>query len=271
LLNYDYEVGESSFQYGKYEYINIIGGNPQIEESAFSSCEKLKEINITDCNIEVDKYGFYNGGKDMAITFNNCTGTIDESAFQYCDAVSIEINNCDLEINKSAFSSCEDLEYISFSNSKLTTEEYAFYNGGDSAIVEMTDCELYFDDSAFQYCSIESLTINGSSVDMEKSVFSSCEDLTTVTIDCDSVILGEYAFYNCKDLIDVSICDNSKSENEISIDDSAFQYCEDLESVTIGSGTIKIGKYVFSGSDKNPTITIAGQTYTADQIRDGIK
>ena len=63
---------------------------------------------------------------------------------------------------------------------------------------------------------------------MEDSAFSSCKDLVTVKIDCDSVALGEYAFYNSEDLIRVSICEYSKSDNNIEIDDRAFRYCKRL-------------------------------------------
>jgi hypothetical protein len=271
FIDCEYEIGEYSFEYGEYKTINFIGGNPQIEKSAFAACEKLNEVNFVDCNIQIGEYGFYDGGKDMSITFNNCTGTIGEYSFEYCDAVSIEINNCDLEIDKSAFAALDNVTSIKFADSTITTDEYAFYGSGDEAIIEVTGCTLYFDEYAFEYGSFASVTIIGDSLEIERSAFAACEDLTTVVIDCGKVVLDEYAFYSCKDLVEVSICDNSESDNEISIDDYAFEYCEDLESVTIGNGTIKIGKYVFTGSDNNPAIIIAGQTYTADQIRDGIK
>jgi hypothetical protein len=106
---------------------------------------------------------------------------------------------------------------------------------------------------------------------MGTSAFSSCEDLTTIKIDCSIVTLDEYAFYSCEDLINVSICENSEPDNNIMIDDRAFQYCKRLENVTIGNGSVTIGEYVFSGCADNLTISIAGKNYTADSIKDGIK
>lgn len=105
---------------------------------------------------------------------------------------------------------------------------------------------------------------------MGENVFSSCEDLTDITIDCDNVTIGEYAFMSCEDLKSVSICDNGKSDNKIEIDDRAFQYCERLASVKVGSGDIKIGSYVFSGCAEGLTINVAGKQYTADSIKNGI-
>ncbi len=231
----------------------------------------MVSISFSDCNIQADEYAFYSCGKDADVTFSNCTGVIEENAFQYGDFLSLTMSNCELKIGKSAFSSCEDLTSVVFTDSTLETEEYAFYGCGDSATVEMTNCSLTFDDMTFQYSSLESLTITGSKVDMGDSVFSSCEDLAAVNIDCDSVILGEYAFYGCEDLINVAICENSKSDNEIKIDNYTFQYCKRLETATIGNGNIEIGEYVFSGCADNLAITVAEGNYTADAIKDGLK
>lgn len=160
---------------------------------------------------------------------------------------------------------------IVFKDSTLETEEYAFFSCGDKAKVEMTNCSLIFDDRTFQYSSLESLTITGSKVEMGDSVFSNCEDLVAINIDCDAVILGEYAFFSCEDLIDVKICENSKSDNDIKIDDRAFQYCEELITVAIGNGNVEIGEYVFSGCADDLEITVAGKNYTADAIKSGLK
>lgn len=135
----------------------------------------------------------------------------------------------------------------------------------------MINCAITLDERVFQYSSLASLTITGSEVEMGKSAFSSCEDLTTIQIGCSTVTLDEYAFYSCEDLISVSICENSELDNNISIDDRAFQYCKRLESVTIGNGSVSIGEYVFSGCADNLTISIAGKNYTADSIKDGLK
>ena len=270
LINYDYEIDKFAFQYGEFTTLNIIGGNPVIEKSAFSSCEDLVSISFNDCNIEVGEYAFFSCGKDADISFSNCTGFIDERAFQYGDFINLTINNCELEIDESAFSSCEELTSIAFTNSTITIGEYAFFSCGDSADVEMIDCSVVLDERAFQYCSLNSLMISGSKIEMEDSAFSSCEDLTTVKIDCDTVTLGEYAFFGCEDLTSVSICENAKSDNNIKIDDRAFQYCKRLDSIIIGSGNISVGEYVFSGCSDNLAISISGNTYTANSIQKGL-
>ena len=270
FINYNYEIDKYAFQYGEFTTLNIIGGSPTFKKSCFSSCKDLTSISFSDCNIEVDEYAFFSCGKDANITFTNCTGLIDERAFQYGDIINLTFINCELEIDKSAFSSCEELTSIVFTDSTIKADEYAFFSCGDSAVVEMNNCSVVLDERVFQYSSLDSLTITGSTVEIGESAFSSCDDLNTVTIDCGSVTLDEYAFYSCEDLVSVSICDNSKSDNDIDIDDRTFQYCKRLNTVTIGSGSVTIGEYVFSGSSDSLNISIAGKTYTADSIKNGL-
>ena len=271
LENYSYEVDKRAFQYGEFKKVNIIGGNPIIKESAFSSCEDLTAITFKDCKLQINEYAFLSSGKDAEVSFTNCTGLIDKRAFQYGDFASLTISKSELEIDNSAFSSCEELTSVTFSDSTVTAGEYAFLSCGDSAVVEIKNCSLTLDNRAFQYASLSSLSIGGSKVEMGDSVFSSCEDLTTVKIDCTSVTLGEYAFMSCKDLTNISICDNSASDNEIEIDDRAFQYCEKLESVKIGNGNVKIGEYSFSSCAENLEISVAGKAYTAKELEKGLK
>lgn len=271
LENYSYEVDKRAFQYGEFKKVNIVGGNPIIKESAFSSCEDLTAITFKDCKLQINEYAFLSSGKDAEVSFTNCTGLIDKRAFQYGDFASLTISKSELEIDNSAFSSCEELTSVTFSDSTVTAGEYAFLSCGDSAVVEIKNCSITLDDRAFQYASLSSLSISGSKAEIGDSAFSSCEDLEKVNIDCTSVTLGEYAFMSCKDLTNVSICDNSASDNEIEIDDRAFQYCEKLESVKIGKGNVKIGEYAFSSCADKLSVSAAGKSYTAKELEKGLK
>ncbi len=270
LVNGMYVVDDYAFQYGEFSTLNIVGGSPIINKSAFSSCEDLKSVSIRDCNLQAGEYAFFSCGKGADIVFSNCTGTIEQYAFQYSDFVSLTIDKCDLEIEKSAFSTCEDLVSIKVTDSVVEAGEYSFFGCGDSAVVEMTGCSLTADDYAFQYSSLDSLLFRGSRFEVGKSAFSSCDDLNSVIIDCDLIDLDEYAFFCCEDLASVSLCENTKETNEIVIDDYAFQYCKRLETVSIGAGNIEIGRYVFTGCSDGLIISNAGNTYTAESIKDGL-
>ena len=270
LLNYNYEVDERAFQYGKFETLYIIGGSPEIDDSAFFSCDDIETITFQNCNIEIGEYSFMSCGDDAVLTFIDCTGHIDERAFQYSDFESISFTNCDLELDDSSFSSCDNVKVLTISDSTISVGEYTFMSFGKDANIEIINSDVEFDDRAFQYSSINSLKINGGTIEIGDSVFSNCKDLTEVTIDCNNIFIGEYAFMSCEDLINVSICDNGNANNKIEIDDRAFQYCKRLADVKIGSGNVKIGSYVFNNCADNLTITVAENSYTADSIKNGI-
>ena len=261
LLNGSYEVEEQAFQYGEMKEVRIIGGAPIIGDSAFSACEDLTHITFQDCNVQLGEYAFWGCGKDAEVVFTNCTGTVDKYAFQYSDLASLSIDQCDLTIEESAFASCEALTTITFQNSTLTAGEYAFFSVGDKAIVQAESCALTLDDWAFQYASLSELTITGDKTELGEGAFGSCEDLTAVTIDCPTVTLGEYSFSGCEDLTTVVICDNGLTDNTITIDDYAFQYNDKLASITVGSGTVETGEYLFSGCPDDLSVSIAGKDY----------
>ena len=193
LINYNYEIGERAFQYGEFEILNIIGGNPVFDDSAFSSCEDIETITFQNCNIETGEYSFMSCGKDAILTFNDCTGYIDERAFQYGDFESISFINCDLELDDNSFSSCENVKLLTISDSTISAGEYSFMSVGKSAVIEIINSDIKFDDRAFQYASLKTLNVSGGTVEMCDNVFSNCEDLTDVTINCD-ISMGEYVF-----------------------------------------------------------------------------
>lgn len=270
LVSYNYEIDERAFQYGEFKTLNIIGGSPVFGESAFSSCENIEKITFQNCKIETNEYSFMSCGKDAVLTFTNCTGYVDERTFQYGDFESISFTGCDLELDDSSFSSCENVKELIILDSKITANEYSFISMGKSADIKITDSNIKLEDRAFQYSSLNTININGGTLEMGDSVFSSCEDLTDIVIDCDNISIGEYAFMSCEDLVNVSICDNENIDNQIEIDDRAFQYCKRLSAVKIGNGETKIGSYAFNDCADDLTIIVAGKNYTADSIKNGI-
>ena len=261
LLNVSCEVEESAFSYSEITALHIIGGEPVIGQSAFSGCEDLENITFQDSNFLLEKGSFFGIGKDAVVSFSGCTGTIEENAFPYSDLHTLSIADCNLTIVNNAFSSCEDLTGISMLDSRIVVEDSALFGEGDEADVQAVNISLTLEDGAFQYASLNSLSLSGESLEIGASAFFCCEDLATINMDSPAVTIGEYAFYSCEDLVSVSICENDRTDNVISIEDQAFAYCRDLTTAVIGDGTVEIGDEVFSECAKDLTITIAGQSY----------
>lgn len=252
------ELDKKAFQSCEAEKLVITGCDLVIGENAFSYCEDIGEVYISNSILETNSYAFYDTGKDMSVTILNCTGNLDDKAFQSCDIVSLTIQDSTLELGKSVFSYCEDLVEITFNNSGIDMDEYAFYDCGDDTIVTMTDCELNMEDKAFQTCGLISLTIEGGETVMGDSTFSYCEELTDIVIGAGNLELGSYCFYECTSLVNVSIAERSEDDSlEIILDDNAFQSCS-AKNVVIGRGNIELGDSVFSYCENLVNVEIKG-------------
>lgn len=252
------ELDTKAFQSCEAKKIVISGCDLQVGKNAFSYCDDVEEVCITGSNIEVETYAFYDTGKDMNVKIVNCTGVLDEKAFQSCGIEDLTISNSSLELGENVFSYCEDLISVSMENSTLEIGTYAFYDSGDDATVTFTGCDLDMDDKAFQCCGLVTLNISGSDTVMGENTFSYCEDLTDVVIGANNIEIGTYSFYDCTSLVNVSIAADSEDDNlELFIDDEAFQSCS-VQNVVIGRGNIELGDNAFSYCEDLVSVEIKG-------------
>lgn len=252
------ELDTKAFQSCEAEKIVITGCDMVIGENAFSYCEDVTEIYISGSNIEVETYAFYDTGKDMNVKIVNCTGLLDEKAFQSCGIAELTINNSALELDENVFSYCEDLTTVTFDNSTVEIGTYAFYDSGDDAAVTFTNCGLDINDKAFQNCGLTTLNISSSETVMGDNAFSYCEDLTDVIIGVGNTEIGTYSFYDCASLVNVSIAADSEDDNLVLvIDDKAFQSCS-VQNVVIGRGNVELGDNAFSYCEDLVNVDIKG-------------
>ena len=252
------ELDKKAFQSCETEKIVITGCDMVIGENAFSYCEDVSEVIISGSNIEVETYAFYDTGKDMNVKILNCTGVLDEKAFQSCGIADLTINGSTLELGENVFSYCEDLTAVAFDSSTVEIGTYAFYDSGDDATVTFSNCGLDIDDKAFQSCGITTLNISGSETVMGDNAFSYCEDLTDVIIGVGNTEIGIYSFYDCTSLENVSIAADSEDDSlSLVIDDKAFQSCS-VQNVVIGRGNVELGDNAFSYCENLVGVEIKG-------------
>ena len=252
------ELDKKAFQSCETEKIVITGCDMVIGENAFSYCEDVTEVIISGSNIEVETYAFYDTGKDMNVKILNCTGVLDEKAFQSCGIADLTINDSTLVLGENVFSYCEDLTAVAFDHSTVEIGTYAFYDSGDDATVTFSNCGLDIDDKAFQSCGITALNISGSETVMGENAFSYCEDLTDVIIGIGNAEIGTYSFYDCTSLENVSIAADSEDDSlSLVIDDKAFQSCS-VQNVVIGRGNVELGDNAFSYCENLVGVEIKG-------------
>ena len=252
------ELDTKAFQSCEAKKIVISGCDLQVGENAFSYCDDVNEVYISNSKLDMETYAFYDTGKDMGVKIINCTGVLDDKAFQSCGVGELIINGCTLELGENIFSYCEDLATVSMDSSTLEIGTYAFYDCGDDTIVTFTNCGLNIDDKAFQSCGLIALNISGSDTVMGENSFSYCEDLTDVVIGANNIEIGTYSFYDCTSLVNVSIVADSEDDNlELFIDDEAFQSCS-VQNVVIGRGKVEIGDNAFLYCEDLVSVEIKG-------------
>lgn len=252
------ELDKKAFQSCETEKIVITGCDLVVGENAFSYCDDVCEVYISNSKIDVDAYVFYDTGKDMSVKIVNCTGILDDKAFQSCGIADLAISNSTLELGENVFSYCEELTAVSFDNSNTEIGTYAFYDSGDDATVTFTNCGLDIDDKAFQGCGLTTLNISGGETVMGDNAFSYCEDLTDVIIGVGNTEIGTYSFYDCTSLENVSIAADSEDDSlSLVIDDKAFQSCS-VQNVVIGRGNVELGDNAFSYCEDLVSVEIRG-------------
>lgn len=252
------ELDQKAFQSCEVEKIVITGCDLTVGENAFSYCDDVSEVYISNSKLDMEAYAFYDTGKDMGVKIINCTGVLDDKAFQSCGVGELIISGCTLELGENIFSYCEDLVTITMDSSTLEIGKYAFYDSGDDTIVTFTNCGLNIDDKAFQSCGLITLNITESDTVMGENSFSYCEDLTDGVIGANNIEIGTYSFYDCTSLVNVSIAADSENDNlELFIDDEAFQSCS-VQNVVIGRGKVEIGDNAFSYCEDLVSVEIKG-------------
>ena len=248
--------------------INFRGEIVGIDKSAFSGCTSLTYANVKDLSklktvsdntfkkcskFTLDKDGTYEG-LPSNITF------IGESAFEETNIAKVSVPAKVTFIGKAAFKKCKSLQLLEgcagveeFGESSF--EECTNLNGDK---LPVTNKLRVIGKSAFKGCtSFTNVDLSGASslitighhafekcTGINSFVFPEGESLTTI---------GDYAFNECTSLkckkvenggtIQLTIPDTVQN-----IGSNAFQKCEELKGLKLGSGVICIGSNAFDSS-----------------------
>lgn len=276
-------IGDWTFGYSQaLEYVFIPKSVQSIGENCFYACSAMKEIVVEDGNltydsrdnckalIETSTNTLLAGGKDSTIP--NTVTTIGIGAFSYRNISSIEIPNSVTQIGDYAFQGCT-LEEINLPISLISIGEFAFQSNKFTTVVFPSSLKT-IGLAAFNGCPITEVVIPASVesiggytfyIDVERiqvesgnSVYDSREDCNAIietatnklilacknTIIPNSVeIIGSVAFsyaFNNKTYGSMTIPSSVKT-----IEDKAFEDCENLTELNMENGVTTIGNYAF--------------------------
>lgn len=255
---------------GDKETISIPEGVETIHEYAFSRHFNLKEINLPDSLVTVEKRALsYTGIKK--IVFGNNVRKISVDAFLNCPHLSLVRLNEGIEsIESGAFRRCpirsvqlpESLAFMgesvfdaSFnginvqlfvdeSNPHIKNDGRAIYIISETGMIlkkAQTLNYLQVHESKVKHCS--EYYVKAGTTHINRGAFSECWGLRTVILPEGLISIGNYAFNLCPQLMSVSM-----PEGVVSIGERAFGYCSSLESIVLPNSIESIGEGAFEES-----------------------
>ena len=290
------EIGQSAFE-GCISLVSVTipGSVAGIADSTFEQCTSLSSVRILEGVGYISYDAFKQCTNLTTILLPKSVTNIGQSAFSYCGNLSsVTLPSGIAHISAYAFSNCNKLTTIKveesnnyfcsidgvlFNKSKTTLEQFpggkkgdytvpngvtaigyaAFYACSYLTSVTIPDSLVTISVAAFENC--ENLTsINGGKkiVNIDSSAFEGCSKLSSVTIPDTVTNLGSNVFYNCDSLTKITIPGSVKR-----ID--GFGSCDNLATVTIKTGAVRIGKSAFSHCSSLVSVTIEeGVAYIED-------
>lgn len=232
-----------------------ISGNGGMAD--YSNCgpwgKNITELVIENGVTSIGAYAFYFCSKLESVTIPGSVTTIGRYAFSYCSRLKdLDIPKGVTGIGYTAFGACSALESISLPDS-LTS----------------------ISDSAFENCSVLSgITIPAGVTEIGECVLRQCDALTSITVAEGNPVY--HASGNCliktAEKILVQGCNGSVIPTDGSvtvIGDSAFEYCKQLENITIPDNVTAIGFSAFYNCDSLQSLTIPKSVLSIDSYAFG--
>ncbi len=274
-------IGASAF-YNCDSLTSVTIGNSvtSIGGYAFHNCDSLTSITIGSGVTSIGDWAFYNCDSLTSITIPNSVTSIGNWAFCSCDSLtSITIPNSVTSIGDRAFSSCDSLTSVTIGSGVTSIGDDAFYGCSSLTSVTIPNSVTSIGNYAFSNC--YSLTIyceatskpsgwssgwnysncpvvwgyNNNDVAEDGCVDSIIDGIRFSLKDGVATVVGQ-----SKDITTANIPSSVTYKNQTysvtSIGPSAFEDCDSLTSVTIGSGVTSISEYAFYGCDSLTSITI---------------
>ena len=262
-------------------YKSTIYSVTSIGEDAFSGCNKLASVTISNSVTSIGVAAFSDCSGLTSITIPNSVTRIEDFAFSYCSGLaSVTIPNSVTSIGDYAFYYCSGLTSVTIPNSVTYIGEGAFYNCTSLSCATIGNSVTTIGRYAFDGCSsLISITIPNSVANIGSYAFNDCSSLTSVlwnSKNCSDYEEGEYSpfgdisrnitsfvFGDSVEHIPAYLCyymDHLTSltipNSVTSIGDWAFEYCRALTSITIPNSVTSIGKGAFFSCSGLTSVTI---------------
>lgn len=240
--------------------MSVTGGKGvmRISDGAFKDCCKLAKNDFIMVGSMLCGYV----GADKNVIIPKGVTYIGGGAFNECnDLTSVTMPNSVTRIGDHAFSNCDGLTSITIPSSVAGIGRCAFFLCGGLKSVTLPNELTVIGEFAFDGCrKLTSITIPASVKSIGEGAFSDCNGLTQINVDKDNtaytsvngLLLSKDGRTLIKGINGKVVIPNSVMK----INNSAFNDCEGLTSVTIPASVTNIGDFAFSGCKSLTNVTI---------------
>lgn len=234
-----------------------------IGNSAFSYCNKLKEITIPDNITKIGTRAFNSCSGLESITIPNSVDSIGDQAFFNCaNLTSLTVPESVKAIGDRCFSGCNKIRTLNWDTEYPLTKVFSRQSETN---MDSLRCLIFgkgvkeiennlISSMRFMNPHLETVIIQDGITRIGNFAFMYLK-LSSINIPKSVKEIGNGAFYHCTSLTDVSI-----SNGVNSIGKESFSYCSSLTSITIPESVSTIEKNAFYGCEELTKVLIKGET-----------
>ncbi len=262
------EVFSENTEITSFNELQYFTGLTSIGEGSFSDCSSLTSISIPNSVTSIGSYAFRDCICLTYVTIPSSVKTIDERPFYGCGIyVDLIVHITDLTAwCKINFTLGLGLEYRKYR---------LFLNGKEIKDLIIPDGVASISSSAFEHCSLTSVTIPESVTSIGSFAFSDCTGLTSITIGNSVTSIGNYAFYKCSGLTSIDFGNsltsfghdafsgtawyNNQPDGMVYAGKVAYKYKGTMPEgteIVITDGTLGIANYAFEDCRGLTSVTI---------------
>ena len=237
----------------------------------------LKSVKFGSGLKSIADYAFYENRALNTVKFTGVALTsIGYQSFYNIAITELDLSGADASIGTYAFYSCNSLETVKLSGVK-TIGQNAFYNCRKLTSVELSENLTTIESGAFQSCvALKNIEIPDSVTTIGDNSFKDCTELETVTIGKGCTSVTASAFTADFNLVKFDVSEDNENYTSVdgvlynkektavvcypkslsgeyvipdtvtSIEKAAFENCNKLTKITIGSGVETVNPYAFN-------------------------
>ena len=237
----------------------------------------LKSVKFGGGLKSIESYAFYENRALNTVKFTgDALTSIGYRSFYNTDITELDLSGANASIGTSAFSNCNSLRTVKLSGVN-TIESGAFYGCDELVNLEMSDTLTTIEGSAFCSCtSLKTFIFSDSVTTIADGSFTDCTGLESVTIGKGCTSVTASAFTRNVNLVKFDVSEDNESYTSVdgvlynkektavvcypkslsgeyvipdtvtSIEKAAFENCNKLTKITIGSGVETVNPYAFN-------------------------